>query len=94
MKISMDGRGRWMDNVFIERLWRSVKYECIYLYGHTGLTALRAELARWFASYNDWRPHQHLGNLTPARVYAGRTLSREAPSPAGRAADAAGSDEL
>jgi putative transposase len=94
VRVSMDGRGRWMDNVFIERLWRSVKYECIYLYGHTGLTALRAELARWFASYNDWRPHQHLGNLTPARVYAGRTLSREAPSPAGRAADAAGSDEL
>ena len=42
VRVSMDGRGRWMDNVFIERLWRSVKYECIYLYGHTGLTALRA----------------------------------------------------
>ena len=94
VRVSMDGRGRWMDNVFIERLWRSVKYECIYLHGHAGLTALRAELAKWLASYNDWRPHQHLGNLTPSRIYAGHTLSPEATSPPSRAADGTGSDEL
>ena len=69
VKVSMDGRGRWMDNVFIERLWRSVKYECIYLHGHGTLTGLRRELARWFGLYNDWRPHEHLGNLTPTTVY-------------------------
>lgn len=69
VKISMDGRGRWMDNVFIERLWRSVKYECIYLFGHTTLTELRGALTGWFDRYNHWRPHQHLDNLTPSRVY-------------------------
>lgn len=69
VKISMDGIGRWMDNVFIERLWRSVKYEEIYLFEHSTLPALRGGLAKWFARYNDWRPHQSLGNLTPAVVY-------------------------
>ena len=69
VKISMDGRGRWMDNVFIERLWRSVKYEEIYLFEHSTLPALRSGLAKWFARYNDWRPHEALGNLTPAVVY-------------------------
>lgn len=69
VKISMDGRGRWMDNVFIERLWRSVKYEEIYLFEHSTLPTLRAGLAKWFGRYNDWRPHQALGNLTPAVVY-------------------------
>ena len=71
VRISMDGRGRWMDNVFIERLWRSVKYECIYLHGHGTLTDMRRELARWFDRYNGWRPHEHLDNLTPTTVYAG-----------------------
>jgi putative transposase len=69
VKISMDGRGRWMDNVFIERLWRSVKYEEIYLFEHSTLPALRLGLAKWFGRYNDWRPHETLGNLTPAVVY-------------------------
>ena len=69
VKISMDGIGRWMDNVFIERLWRSVKYEEIYLFEHATITALRGGLRKWFGRYNDWRPHQALGNLTPAAVY-------------------------
>lgn len=69
VKISMDGRGRWMDNVFIERLWRSVKYEEIYLFEHATITALREGLAKCFGRYNDWRPHESLGNLTPAEVY-------------------------
>ncbi len=75
VRISMDGRGRWMDNVFIERLWRSVKYECIYLHGHGTLTELRRELTFWFGRYNDWRPHQRLGNLTPTTVYDRRTAA-------------------
>jgi len=69
VKISMDGRGRWMDNVFIERLWRSVKHERIYLFEHGTLSALRGSLEAWFDLYNNWRPHEKLGNLTPSRVY-------------------------
>lgn len=69
VKISMDGRGRWMDNVFIERLWRSVKYERIYLLEHATVTALSESLLKWFNRYNDWRPHEALGNLTPTAVY-------------------------
>ena len=72
----MDGRGRWMDNVFIERLWRSVKYEEIYLREHATIPAVEAGLSRWFNRYNTWRPHQALGNRTPHEVY------REAASPA------------
>ena len=65
----MDGRGRYLDNRFIERLWRSVKYEDIYLqdYGD-GLAAGRG-LARWFAEYNNQRPHQALNYATPAQYY-------------------------
>lgn len=58
VRVSMDGRGRWMDNVFIERLWRSVKYEDIYLREYATVAALERGLRRWFAHYNDWRPHQ------------------------------------
>ena len=68
-EVSMDGRGRCLDNRFIERLWRSVKYEDIYLqdYGD-GLAAGRG-LARWFAEYNNERPHQGLNYATPAQYY-------------------------
>lgn len=67
--VSMDGRGRWIDNRFIERLWRSAKYEDIYLqdYGD-GLAAGRG-LGQWFDRYNRERPHQALGYATPAQVY-------------------------
>ena len=67
--VSMDGRGRWVDNRFIERLWRSVKQEDIYLqdYGD-GLSAQRG-LSRWFEEYNSFRPHQALNNLTPSELY-------------------------
>jgi putative transposase len=67
--VSMDGRGRWMDNRFIERLWRSAKYEDIYLqdYGD-GLSAGRG-LGRWFDGYNQVRPHEALDYATPAEVY-------------------------
>ena len=70
----MSGRGRWMDNVFIERLWRSVKYEEIYIKEHATLPALRCGLEDWFSRYNEWRPHQHHGNLTPAVIYEAGAL--------------------
>lgn len=75
IKISMDGKGRWMDNVFIERLWRSVKYEEIYLFEHATVIELCAGLEKWFDRYNGWRPHAALENLTPAVVYAARETS-------------------
>ena len=69
VRVSMDGRGRWMDNRFIERLWRSVKHEDIYLRDYLdGLEAGRG-LARWFGNYNERRPHQALGYATPAEYY-------------------------
>jgi putative transposase len=69
VEVSMDGRGRWLDNRFIERLWRSAKYEDIYLQDYLdGLEAGRG-LGRWFDSYNAERPHQALGYATPAEVY-------------------------
>ena len=67
--ISMDGRGRWMDNVFIERLWRSLKYEDVYLKGYADGRALRAGLADWIGFYNERRPHQALGYRVPMAVW-------------------------
>ncbi len=69
IQISMDGRGRWMDNVFIERLWRSVKYECVYLHAFETGTELRAGLAKWMSHYNTKRPHTALAGRTPDEVY-------------------------
>ena len=68
--ISMDGRGRALDNIFVERLWRTVKYEDIYLKGYASLSELRLGLTEYFAFYNGERPHQSLGNRTPDAVYA------------------------
>ncbi len=68
--ISMDGKGRWMDNVLIERLWRSVKYEEIYLREHGTLPELERGLLVWFERYNTWRPHQALDNRTPSQAHA------------------------
>jgi putative transposase len=67
--ISMDGRGRALDNIFVERLWRSVKYEDIYLKGYASLPELLLGLTEYFAFYNHERPHQSLGYLTPEAVY-------------------------
>jgi putative transposase len=69
IRISMDGRGRALDNAFIERLWRTVKYEHIYLHEHTSLTELREGLSRFFHEYNFLRPHQALQYRTPAEVF-------------------------
>lgn len=68
-RISMDGRGRWMDNVFIERLWRSMKYECVYLHAFETGSELRAGLTRWVNHYNADRPHSGLGGRTPDEAY-------------------------
>jgi putative transposase len=69
IRISMDGRGRWMDNVFIERLWRSLKYEEVYLKGYADGREARAGIAAWVAFYNTRRPHQALGHRTPMAVW-------------------------
>ena len=68
--ISMDGRGRWMDNVFVERLWRTLKWEWVYLHDYATVRALEAGLAKFFRFYNDERIHAALDYLTPAMVYA------------------------
>jgi putative transposase len=68
--ISMDGRGRALDNIFVERLWRSVKYEDVYLKGYGTVPELTRGLAEYFAFYNGERPHQSLDNRTPNTVYA------------------------
>lgn len=69
IRISMDGKGRWIDNVFIERLWRSVKYEDIYLHAYEDGRALNAGLTRYFDFYNRLRPHQSHEYRTPDEVY-------------------------
>ena len=65
----MDGRGRWMDNVFIERLWRSLKYEDVYLKGYADGRDAKPGIAAWIAFYNLRRPHQALGNRMPMMVW-------------------------
>lgn len=70
VQVSQDGKGRWMDNVFIERLWRSVKYEGVLLWEAKDGLALRQILKNWFDRYNNWRPHQALDYRTPAEVAA------------------------
>jgi putative transposase len=67
--ISMDGRGRALDNIFVERLWRNVKHEDVYLKGYANMAELMVGLAQYFAFYNEERPHQSLGYQTPASVY-------------------------
>ena len=69
--ISMDGKGRCLDNVFVERLWRSLKYEEVYLHGYDDVAQARAGIRRYFGFYNDERSHQALGYQTPAAFYAG-----------------------
>lgn len=69
VRISMDGRGRWMDNVFIERLWRSLKYEDIYLKGYADGVEAKVGIGAWIAFYNARRPHQALGDRVPMAVW-------------------------
>jgi putative transposase len=69
--ISMDGKGRATDNIFVERLWRSLKYEDVYLHAYATLVEARLGIGRWFRFYNHRRPHQALDNGTPMDVYRG-----------------------
>jgi putative transposase len=78
IQISMDGKGRWMDNVFIERLWRSVKYEHVYLYAYDTIAELRAGLRTYFDTFNQARTHQGLARQTPNEVYFATGLRKAA----------------
>jgi putative transposase len=69
IQVSMDGQGRYIDNLFIERLWRTLKYEEVYLKAYPDASVARAEIARYIRFYNTERPHQSLGYKTPAEVY-------------------------
>jgi putative transposase len=73
--ISMDGKGRWIDNVFIERLWRSVKYEEVYLHAYSNGTEAREALTRYFSFYNARRSHQALGYQRPDEVYFAQSIA-------------------
>jgi putative transposase len=67
--ISMDGNGRCMDNIFVERLWRSLKYEEVYLHAYLTVAKAKAGIGTWLRFYNDERPHQSLGYRTPRQIY-------------------------
>ena len=68
-KLSMDGRGAWRDNVFVERVWRSVKYERVYLKAYDNVSAARADIAQYLDWYNTGRPHSNLDKVTPEQAY-------------------------
>ena len=74
--VSMDGRGRALDNVFVERLWRSVKYEDVYIWCYETVPELRRGLGRYFGFYNEERPHQSLDDRTPGAVYRGVSATK------------------
>jgi putative transposase len=78
VRVSMDGKGRWIDNVFVERLWRSVKYEDLYLHAYETPREVKAALTRYFSFYNASRPHQNLDYRTPDELYFGIDTARKA----------------
>jgi putative transposase len=98
IKISMDGKGRCMDNIFIERLWRSLKYESVYLHAYASVAEARAGIAAWLRFYNEERLHQAHGYRTPRQIYeeqcpwTGSAAPNGSASPASRAR--AGSGEM
>ncbi len=73
IKISMDGKGRWIDNRMLERLWRSLKYECVYLHAFETGSQANAGIGKWLAYYNAERPHSTHGILTPDEAYLSKT---------------------
>ena len=79
VRISMDGRGRWLDNVFVERLWRSLKYEEVHLKAYANGLEARIGIGQWFRFYNDSRPHQALGYKTPAASWAAKVSPVDLP---------------
>ena len=77
IQISMDGKGRWMDNVFVERLWRSVKYEEVYLHAYESIMEARSKIGDYLEFYNTEREHQSL-KMTPDQAYFGETTLLQA----------------
>ena len=71
IRISMDGKGCWRDNVFVERLWKSIKYENVYLHAYEGVLQAKAGIGKYLAFYNEQRPHSSLDGRTPDDVYFG-----------------------
>jgi len=82
VKISMDGKGRWMDNVFIERLWRSLKYECVYLHMPETGSQARTAIGDWINFYNTERPHSTFNGRTPHEAYNGLNIQPATPAAA------------
>jgi len=78
IRISMDGKGAWRDNVFIERLWRTVKYEHVYLHAYESTSEAKSKIGNYFGFYNRRRPHSKLDRLTPDQVYYNSLTSKEA----------------
>ena len=78
VRISMDGKGRFLDNIFVERLWRSLKYECVYLHSWSGGREARAGIGQWITFYNQRRPHSALGGRTPNATFQ-QTINQEQP---------------
>jgi putative transposase len=72
IKISMDGKGRWADNVFVERFWRSIKYEEVYLHAYESVSAARSGIGSYIGFFNQQRPHSSLNRKTPYQVYFNR----------------------
>jgi putative transposase len=78
IKISMDGKGRWVDNVLVERLWRSLKYEEVYLHAYESVVAVRVAIAGYLEFFNTRRPHSSLGGVTPDTAYFRRAQHKKA----------------
>ena len=91
VKISMDGKGRCADNIFVERLWRTLKYEEVCLKAYANATEARREVGAYFRFYNNLRPHQTLGCRTPAEVFHGDQTVREKDSEDRRCSPGTGS---
>ncbi len=75
----MDGKGCWKDNVIIERFWKSLKYECVYLQAFTSGVMAKASIRKWLKFYNQDRPHSHFGLTTPAETYTMHSHAKEVP---------------
>jgi putative transposase len=85
IQVSMDGKGRYQDNILVERLWRSVKYEEVYLKAYQTVAEARVGIGAYLQFYNQQRPHQALGYCTPAEVYQDEPVARELPAQAAEA---------
>src|SRR5215469_1799379 len=92
--ISMDGKGRYMDNIFVERLWRSLKYEEVYLHAYATVAKAKAGIGAWLDFYNTERQHQSLGYRTPRQIYQESVwICGRSALPTGRASRASSESE-